>query len=73
MHIKARLFGYADRLPIAILNRKNNDIRDALTLDTPIVNYVSEKNKTFLQATLLSNSLAHSPTNLINGTVQLLA
>lgn len=51
LHIKARLFGYAGTLPIAVPNRKNKAVRDALTLDTPVVNYVGDKKtKTFLQA-----------------------
>ena len=49
-HIKAHLFGYDGKLPVAVPNRKNNAARDALTLKTPVVNYVSDKKtKTFLQ------------------------
>lgn len=53
LHIKAHLFGYSGKLPIAVANRKNNAARDALTLDSLVVNYVSDKKtKAFLQATV---------------------
>lgn len=51
IHIKACLFGDATPLPVAIPNRKNKSSRDLLTIDTPVINYVSDKkNKNFLLA-----------------------
>ncbi|MDE1485710.1 SAP domain-containing protein [Xenorhabdus bovienii] len=51
LHIKAHLFGYSGELPATIPNRKNSAARDLLMLDTPVVNYVSDKKtKSFLLA-----------------------
>ncbi|MFK8259936.1 hypothetical protein ACFL9S_19365 [Erwinia sp. AnSW2-5] len=51
LHIKARLFGYSGKLPVAVPNRKSNGERDLLTLDTPVVNYVSDKKTKFFLLT----------------------
>ncbi|PHM38983.1 hypothetical protein Xmau_03150 [Xenorhabdus mauleonii] len=51
LHIKAHLFGYSGELPVAVPNRKNSAARDLLTLDTLVVNYISDKKtKSFLLA-----------------------
>ncbi|WP_323870327.1 hypothetical protein [Xenorhabdus szentirmaii] len=68
LHIKAHLFGYSGELPVAVPNRKNSAARDLLTLDTLVVNYVSDKRPNRFYWLRLSNSLAHWQINPVSGT-----
>ncbi|MEH0007712.1 MAG: hypothetical protein V6Z82_03220 [Flavobacteriales bacterium] len=53
LHIKARLFGYAGELPVAVPNRRDDTSRDLLRLDSRVVNYVDDRTtKDFLLAQL---------------------
>ncbi|MCC8374821.1 hypothetical protein CKY10_19295 [Photorhabdus sp. HUG-39] len=49
LHIRSRLFGYSGDLPIAIPNKRDCASRDLLTLESLVINYVSDKQtKNFL-------------------------